>query len=254
MAAALNGMALHGGVIPFGGTFLMFNDYMKPAFRLAHLMGVQSIFVFTHDSIGQGEDGPTHQPVETLASMRSVPRACVIRPADANEVSFAWKVALERKNGPTTLVLTRQAVPVFDRSKLAPALGLLKGAYVLSEAKGGKPQVILIGTGSEVQLCLKAQETLEMEGVPSRVVSAPCLELFAAQNASYQQEVLPASVKARVVVEAATSFGWHRWAGDQGRFVTLERFGASAPGPVAMKNLGFTPENVVVAAKESLKS
>lgn len=254
MAASLNGMALHGGVIPFGGTFLMFNDYMKPAFRLAHLMGVQSIFVFTHDSIGQGEDGPTHQPVETLAAMRSTPNACVIRPADANEVSYAWKVALELKNAPTTLVLTRQAVPVFDRSKLAPASGLLKGAYVLSEAKGDKPQVILVGTGSEVQLCLKAQEALEKEGVAARVVSAPCLELFAAQNASYQQEVLPNSVKARVVVEAATSFGWHRWAGDQGRFVTLERFGTSAPGPVAMKNLGFTPENVVTAAKNSLKS
>jgi transketolase len=254
MAASLNGMALHGGVIPFGGTFLMFNDYMKPSFRLAHLMGVQSIFVFTHDSIGQGEDGPTHQPVETLAAMRSVPQACIIRPADANEVSFAWKVALERKNGPTTLVLTRQAVPVFDRSKLAPASGLLKGAYILSEANGGKPQLILIGTGSEVQLCLKAQESLEKEGIFARVVSAPCLELFASQTTSYQQEVLPASVKARVVVEAATSFGWHRWAGDQGRFVTLERFGASAPGPVAMKNLGFTPENVVAAAKDILKS
>jgi transketolase len=254
MAATLNGMALHGGVIPFGGTFLMFNDYMKPSYRLAHLMGVQTIFVFTHDSIGQGEDGPTHQPVETLASMRSIPQACVIRPADANEVSFAWKVALERKNGPTALVLTRQAVPVFDRTRLAPASGLLKGAYILSESKGGIPQVILIGTGSEVQLCLRAQDTLEKEGIRTRVVSAPCLEIFAAQSAAYQEEVLPSSIHARVVVEAATSFGWHRWAGDKGRFVTLERFGASAPGPVAMKNLGFTPENVVAAAKDSLKT
>jgi transketolase len=254
MAAALNGMALHGGVIPFGGTFLMFNDYMKPAFRLAHLMGVQSIFVFTHDSIGQGEDGPTHQPVETLAAMRSTPGSCVIRPGDSSEVPYAWMVALERKNAPTALVFTRQTVPTFDRSKLAPASGLRKGAYVLSEAKGGKPQVILIGTGSEVQLCLKAQEALEKEGVPTRVVSAPSLELFAGQNPSYRDEVLPPSVKARVVVEAATSFGWHRWAGDHGRFVTLERFGASAPGSVAMKNLGFTPENIVAAAKESLKA
>jgi transketolase len=150
--------------------------------------------------------------------------------------------------------LTRQAVPVFDRTNLAPASGLLKGAYILSDAKGGKPQVILIGTGSEVQLCLKAQETLEKEGIASRVVSAPCLEIFAAQSASYQEEVLPASLHSRVVVEAATSFGWHRWAGDKGRFVTLERFGASAPGPVVMKNLGFTPENVVAAAKDSLKN
>ncbi len=252
MAASLNGMALHGGVISFGGTFLMFNDYMKPAYRLAHLMGVQSIFVFTHDSIGQGEDGPTHQPVETLAAMRSIPHSCVIRPADANEVSYAWKVALERKNAPTTLVLTRQVVPTFDRSQAAPASGLLQGAYVLSEAKGGKPQVILIGTGSEVQLCLQAQKILEKEGIAARVVSAPSLELFAAQPDVYREEVLPSSVQSRVVVEAATQFGWHRWAGSKGRFVTLERFGASAPGDVVMKNLGFTPENVVAAAKESI--
>jgi transketolase len=253
MAASMNGMALHGGVIPFGGTFLMFNDYMKPAYRLAHLMGVQSIFVFTHDSIGQGEDGPTHQPVETLASMRSIPHSCVIRPADANEVSYAWKVALERKNAPTTLVFTRQAVPTFDRTQMSPASGLLQGAYVLSEAKSGKPQVILIGTGSEVQLCLQAQKLLEKEGISARVVSAPSLELFAAQNDAYREQVLPSSVQARVVVEAATQFGWHRWAGAKGRFVTLERFGASAPSDVVMKNLGFTPENVVAAAKKSLQ-
>lgn len=253
MAAALNGMALHGGVIPFGGTFLMFNDYMKPAYRLAHLMGLQSIFVFTHDSIGQGEDGPTHQPVETLAAMRAIPNGCVIRPADSGEVPYAWMVALQRKNAPTALVFTRQAVPTFDRSKFAPASGLLKGAYVLSEAKGGNPRVILIGTGSEVQLCVKAQELLEKDGVAARVVSAPSLELFAAQPLSYQNQVLLPSVQSRVVVEAATSFGWHRWAGAKGRFVTLERFGASAPGGVAMKNLGFTPENVVKAALESLK-
>ena len=254
MAAALNGMALHGGTIAFGATFFMFNDYMKPAYRLAHLMGLQSIFVFTHDSIGQGEDGPTHQPVETLASMRATPNGCVLRPADANETVYAWLVAMERKNAPTALVLSRQAVPTFDRNKLAPASGLLKGAYVLSEAKNGKPQVILIGTGSEVQLALKAQETLEKEGVAARVVSAPSLELFAAQSAAYQEEVLPSSVKARVVVEAAASFGWHRWVGEKGKFVTLDRFGASAPGNVLMKNLGFTPENVVAAAKESLKA
>ena len=252
MAAALNGMALHGGVIPFGATFLMFNDYMKPAYRLAHLMGVQSIFVYTHDSIGQGEDGPTHQPVETLAAMRATPNACVLRPGDSGEVPYAWLAALQRKNGPTALVFSRQAMPTFDRTKFAPASGTLKGAYVLSEAKGGKPQVILMGTGSEVQLCVKAQDMLEKEGIAARVVSFPSWELFAAQPASYQEEVLPSPVKARVVVEAATSFGWHRWAGPQGKFVTLERFGASAPGAVALKNLGFTVENVVKAAKESL--
>lgn len=254
MAASLNGIALHGGSIAFGGTFLMFNDYMKPAYRLAHLMGVQSIFVFTHDSIGQGEDGPTHQPVETLAAMRATPNGCVLRPADANETVYAWLIALERKNAPTALVLSRQAVPTFDRSKFAPAAGTLKGAYVLSEAKGGKPQVILIGTGSEVQLAVKAQELLEKEGVAARVVSAPSLELFAAQPQSYQDEVLPPAIQSRVVVEAATSFGWHRWAGSKGRFVTLERFGASAPGTVALKNLGFTAEKVVEAAKASLKA
>ena len=254
MAAAVNGITLHGGSIAFGATFLMFNDYMKPAYRLAHLMGIQSIFVFTHDSIGQGEDGPTHQPVETLAAMRATPNSCVMRPADANETTYAWFTALNRKNAPTALVFTRQAVPTFDRSKLGPASGTLKGAYVLSEAKGGKPQVILIGTGSEVQLCIKAQELLEKEGVMARVVSAPSLELFAAQDKTYQDSVLPPAVQARVAVEAATSFGWHRWTGTHGKFVTLERFGASAPGSVALKNLGFTPENVVAAAKESLKS
>jgi transketolase len=254
MAAALNGIALHGGSIAFGGTFLMFNDYMKPAYRLAHLMGVQSIFVFTHDSIGQGEDGPTHQPVETLAAMRATPNGCVLRPADANETTYSWLIALQRKNAPTALVLSRQAVPTFDRSKMAPASGTLKGAYILSEAKNGKPQVILIGTGSEVQLAVKAQELLEKEGIAARVVSAPSLELFAAQSAAYQEEVLPSLVKARVVVEAAASFGWHRWAGDKGKFVTLDRFGASAPGNVALKNLGFTPEHVVTAAKEGLKA
>jgi transketolase len=254
MGAELNGMALHGGVIPFGGTFLMFNDYMKPAYRLAHLMGIQSIFVYTHDSIGQGEDGPTHQPVGTLAAMRAVPFGCVIRPADANESAYSWLVALNRKNGPTALVFTRQNVPTFDRSKMGAASGLLKGAYVLSEAKGGKPQVILMGTGSEVQLCVKAQELLEKEGIAARVVSFPSWELFADQSAQYQEEVLPSSVKARVAVEAATSFGWHRWTGTYGKFVTLERFGASAPGPVVMKNLGFTPEKVVAAAKESLET
>jgi transketolase len=213
MAAALNGMALHGGSIAFGGTFLMFNDYMKPAYRLAHLMSIQSIFIFTHDSIGQGEDGPTHQPVETLAAMRATPNACVLRPADANETTYAWLIALQRKKAPTALVLSRQALPTFDRTKVAPASGTLKGAYVLSEAKGGKPQVILIGTGSEVQLAIKAQEILDKEGIAARVVSAPSLELFAAQPNSYQEEVLPPSVQARVVVEAATKFGWHRWAG-----------------------------------------
>ena len=254
MAAALNGMALHGGNIAFGGTFLIFTDYMKPSLRLAHLMGVQSIFVFTHDSIGQGEDGPTHQPVETLASIRAIPHAMVIRPADANEVSYAWLFAMNHKKGPTVLALSRQNVPTLDRSKFTHASQLFKGAYVLSEAKGGKPKVILIGTGSEVDLCVKAQALLEQENIPTRVVSAPCLELFEDQPLEYQNQVLPPEVSARVAAEAASSFGWHRWVGPKGTFVCLERFGASAPGVVALKNLGFTPEKVVEAAKKSLSS
>jgi transketolase len=253
MAATMNGMALHGGVLPFGGTFLIFTDYMKPALRLSHLMKQQVIYVMTHDSIGQGEDGPTHQPVETLATIRSIPHAAVLRPADANEVSYAWLYAVKNQNGPTVLALSRQNIPTLDRSMFAPASGLLKGAYILSEAKGGSPQVILIGTGSEVDLCVKAQLALEAEGIGTRVVSAPSMELFEDQSREYQDSVLPPAVKARVAVEAASPFGWHRWVGPYGTFVTLERFGASAPGAVAMKNLGFTPEKVVAAAKESLK-
>jgi transketolase len=252
MGAALNGMALHGGVIPFGGTFLMFADYMKPSLRLAHLMGIQSIFVFTHDSIGQGEDGPTHQPVETLASLRSIPHATIIRPADANEVTYAWLYALNHKKGPTVLAFSRQNVPTLNRADYAHASQLFKGAYILSEAKGGNPKVLLIGTGSEVDLCMKAQSLLEQEGIPTRVVSAPCMELFEDQPMEYQAKVLPSDVTARVAVEAASTFGWHRWVGPKGSFVCLDRFGASAPGAIALKNLGFTPEKVAAAAKESL--
>jgi transketolase len=252
MAAALNGMALYGGVIPFGGTFLIFADYMKPAIRLGHLMKTPVIYVFTHDSIGVGEDGPTHQPVETLALLRSIPGSCVIRPCDANETSQAWLAAVQRTDGPTALVLTRQALPVLDRSKYTPAHQLHRGAYVISEASNAAPRVILIGTGSEVSLFLKAQEKLEADGVPTRVVSAPCLELFAAQPPSYRDLVLPADVTARVVVEAASSFGWCRWAGSKGRYVTIDTFGASAPAEVAFEKFGFTVENVVGAAKSSL--
>ncbi len=252
MAATLNGMALHGGVLPFGGTFLIFTDYMKPALRLSHLMKQQVVYVMTHDSIGQGEDGPTHQPVETLATLRSIPHAVILRPADANEVSYAWLFAVNHKKGPTVLALSRQNIPTLDRSKFAHASGLFKGAYTLSEAKGGAPKVLLIGTGSEVDLCVKAQGLLEAEGIPARVVSAPSLELFEEQNPDYRDSVLPPAVKARVAVEAASPFGWHRWVGPQGAFVTLDRFGASAPGAVVLRNLGFTPENVAAAAKESL--
>jgi transketolase len=251
MAAAMNGMALHGGVLPYGGTFLIFADYLKPALRLSHLMGLQVVYVFTHDSIGTGEDGPTHQPVETLASLRSIPGARVFRPADANETAWAWVAALSRQDGPTCLVLTRQALPTLDRTRLGPASALLKGAYVLSDRP--EPKVALFATGSEVSLCLQAQALLDAEGIPSRVVSAPSLETFALQDPEYRDSVLPPHLKARVVVEAAGPFGLHRWGGAHGELVVMDRFGASAPGPVCFRELGFTPENVVAAAKRSLE-
>ncbi len=250
MAAAMNGMALHGGVLPFGGTFLMFVDYLKPSLRLAHLMGLQVVFVFTHDSIGAGEDGPTHQPVETLASLRSIPGARVWRPADANETAWAWLAALQRVDGPTCLVLSRQALPTLDRTQFPAASNTLKGAYVLSDRPGAR--VVLLGTGSEVDLCLKSQALLDAEGIPSRVISAPSFEAFLHQDPDYRESVLPSSLKARVIVEAASPYGLHRWAGPWGEMVVMDRFGASAPGPVLFHNLGFTPEHVVEAAKRSL--
>lgn len=251
MAAALNGMALHGGVLPFGATFLMFADYLKPALRLSHLMGLQAVYVFTHDSIGAGEDGPTHQPIETLASLRSIPGARVFRPADANETAWSWLAALRRTDGPTCLVLTRQALPTIDRGAFAGASNTLKGAYVLSDRADA--QAILIGTGSEVSLCLKAQALLDAQNIPVRVVSAPSFEAFEAQEASYRESVFPERIPARVVVEAAGSFGLHRWAGPHGEVVSMPGFGASAPGPVLFEKFGFTPEHVVEAVQRSLE-
>jgi transketolase len=253
MAAVLNGMALHGGILPFGATFLMFADYLKPALRLSHLMHLPVIYVFTHDSIGQGEDGPTHQPVETLASLRSIPHATVIRPCDANEVAVAWQYAIQNKNNPTILVFSRQNVPTLDRSNYAPASALFHGLYILSESSTAMPQVILIGTGSEMGLCLEAQKKLESQNISTRVVSAPSLEIFKQQPLDYQKKVLPPSIKARVAVEAASSFGWHSIIGECGSTICLDRFGASAPGPVVMTQLGFTAEKVVEAALTSLK-
>jgi transketolase len=250
MAAAVNGMALHGGVLPFGATFLMFADYLKPALRLSHLMGLQTVYVFTHDSIGTGEDGPTHQPIETLASLRSIPGARVFRPADANETTWSWIAALRRTDGPTCLVLTRQALPTVDRGVYSGASNTLKGAYVLSDRPDA--QAILIGTGSEVTLCLETQKILDAQGIPVRVVSAPCLEAFEAQEASYQESVLPSRLSARVVVEAASPFGWHRWAGPYGELVTMDHFGASAPGPILFEKFGFTTQNVADALRRSL--
>ncbi len=251
MASAVNGMALHGGVVPFGATFLIFSDYMRPAMRLACLMELPTRYVFTHDSIGLGEDGPTHQPVEQLAALRSIPGMTVLRPADANETRECWKAAMRCK-GPAALVLTRQKVPTLDRTELAAAEGALRGAYVLAEADGGAPQVILIATGSEVWLALAGRQRLAAEGVRARVVSMPSWEIFAAEPRDYRDAVLPPSVRARVVVEAGRRFGWERWVGEDGGFVTLERFGASAPAEVLFEKLGFTPERVVEVAKQTL--
>ena len=245
MGAAVNGMAAHGGVLPFSATFFTFSDYMKPAVRLGALSHLKVVYVFTHDSIGLGEDGPTHQPVEHLAALRAVPGLTVIRPADPNETSEAWAFAIQH-NAPTALVLTRQAVPHLDRSN-AKDPGVAKGAYILSEA-GGPPDVILIGTGSEVSLCVKAQSALTKYRVKARVVSLPSWELFSAQSAAYQESVLPAKVRKRVAIEAGASLGWHRWVGDEGTIIAVDRYGASAPGAEIFQHYGLTAENVAATA------
>jgi transketolase len=251
MGAAMNGMALHGGVIPFGATFLVFSDYMRPSVRLAALMKLHTRYIYTHDSIGLGEDGPTHQPVEHLAALRAIPRLAVFRPADANEVRECWKAAL-RWDGPAALALTRQNVPVFDRSAVASAEKTARGAYTLREAGGGGPDVILVATGSEVAIALAAADVLEQEGAAVRVVSMPCWELFEQQDEGYQQEVLPRGVTAKVVVEAGIRQGWDRWVGNEAAFVTIDRFGASAPYTVLYEKYGITVERVVAEAQRLL--
>ncbi|SHL08127.1 transketolase [Rhodothermus profundi] len=242
MAAICNGLSLHG-LRAYASTFLVFSDYLRPSLRLSALMEQPVIYVFTHDSIGLGEDGPTHQPVEHLASLRAIPNVVVLRPADATETVEAWKVALEREEGPTLLVLTRQSVPVLDRQRLAPAEGVRRGAYVLKEAQGTL-QAILLASGSEVHVALAAAEQLEAEGIGTRVVSVPSWELFKQQEPAYQTSVLPPDVTVRVAVEAGVEQGWEQWVGCQGRIVSLEHFGASAPGTVLFEKFGFTPERV----------
>src|SRR5437868_14311888 len=232
MGSTMTGISLNGGLIPFGGTFLTFSDYMRPAIRLAALSEVQVIYVFTHDSVGLGEDGPTHQPIEHLAALRAIPHLFVIRPADPAEVREAWRIAILRRHAPTALALTRQKVPVIDRQRFAKADGLRRGAYVLANTEA--PQLILIATGSEVGLALEAREKLEQQGVPTRVVSMPCWELFEEQSQEYRDEVLPRSVKARLAIEAGVREGWDRYVGPEGDVICLERFGASAPGEVAL--------------------
>jgi transketolase len=249
MGAAMNGMALHGGIIPFGGTFLIFSDYCRPAIRIAALSHIPSIFVFTHDSIGLGEDGPTHQPIEHLASLRAMPNVMVLRPADANEVSWAWKAALQHDKGPSLIVLTRQNIPTFSRNEENAASNVLKGAYVLEDSERNTPDVILIGTGSEVQLAVQARKELAEEGIDARVVSMPSWELFKQQPQEYQDQVLPPAVKARVSVEAASTFGWERWIGRDGMAIGLDHFGASAPYEELYKHFGVTAERVAEAAR-----
>lgn len=249
MGAALNGMALHGGLIPYGGTFLVFSDYMRPAIRLASLSHLPVIYVFTHDSIGLGEDGPTHQPVEHLAALRAIPNLVVIRPADANETVQAWKVAIENRRGPTALVLSRQSLPIFEAADFPM---VEKGAYVLADMGEGEPQVILMASGSEVSLIYEAGARLAAEGLCVRVVSFPSWELFEAQEEAYRQMVLPDRVRTRLAVEAGVRLGWERYVGASGRVLSLERFGASAPGKVLFEKFGFTVENVIANVWEML--
>ncbi|AJE03327.1 transketolase [Geobacter pickeringii] len=244
MGAILNGMAAHGGMIPFGGTFLTFSDYLRPSLRLAALMGVRVIHVFTHDSIALGEDGPTHQAVEQLAALRAIPNLTVIRPADANETVVAWRLALERRNGPTALVLSRQNLPVLDRTRFAAADGVRMGGYVLRETEGGGPELILIATGSEIPLVIASEERLRERGIRARIVSLPSWELFDAQPREYRDAVIPPAVTARLVVEAGSPLGWHRFVGERGAVIGVERFGTSAPGEVVMREYGFTVDNI----------
>ena len=253
MGAAVNGMAVHGGVIPFGATFLAFADYMREPIRLSALSHYPSIWVFTHDSIGVGEDGPTHQPVEHLATLRAIPGMTVIRPADANETAVAWKVAVERRHGPTLLALTRQNVPTLDRSLFAPADGLERGAYVLADLGEGDPELILMASGSEVSLIIEAGLHLAAEAVAVRLVSFPSWELFAAQDQAYRESVFPTLAKARLAVEAGVSMGWERWVGEKGAILGIDRFGASAPSEVVYREFGLTIGNIVKRALQLMR-
>lgn len=252
MGSLMNGMALYGGVIPYGGTFFVFSDYMRPVIRLASISGIKPIYIFTHDSIGVGEDGPTHQPIEHLASLRCIPKVVVIRPADANETSFAWRYALEHKGSAVALVLTRQGLPILDQKKYPSAEGLLKGAYVLYQSNE-KPELILMASGSEVQHALKAASELEKAKIKVRVVSFPSWELFEKQSAEYKESVLPASVLARVSIEAGVAQGWQKYTGLFGANISIEKYGASAPEKVLMDKYGFTVENICATAKQVIK-
>jgi transketolase len=253
MASIMNGMSRHGGVRPYGGTFLIFSDYMRPSIRLASFMHQPVLFIYTHDSIGLGEDGPTHQPIEQLSSLRAIPGLTVLRPADANETAVAWKVAIEHTHGPVALVLTRQKLALIDRSKYAPADGVSKGAYVLADAAGGAPKVVLMSSGSEVAIALKAHEQLAAAGIASRVVSMPSMELFAAQDDAYRASVLPAGVP-KVAIEAGAPMSWDRWIAGNGEVIGITRFGASAPYEKIYQGFGLTPEHMAEVAKRYAQS
>ena len=244
MGSIVNGMAYHGGVIPFGATFMVFSDYMRPPLRLAALSHLGSISVFTHDSVGVGEDGPTHQPVENLAALRAIPNLIVLRPADANETREAWKIAIENRHQPTALALTRQALPILDRAELYGARGLRQGAYVLADVGEGKPQIILMASGSEVSLIVEAGKRLASQGIAVRLVSFPSWELFTEQEQSYRDAVLPPEIELRIAVEAGVSLGWHRWVGTQGQVLGIDRFGASAPAKAVFEQLGLTVDQI----------
>ena len=250
MGSIVNGIAVHGGVVPYGATFLVFSDYMRGAMRIAAISHMPSIWVFTHDSIGVGEDGPTHQPVEHVAALRAIPNMVTLRPGDANETAVAWKVAVARRNGPTALALTRQGMPTLDRDVYASADGVEKGAYVLADLGEGDPQIILMASGSELNLAVEAGKQLAAEGTSVRVVSFPSWELFEAQDADYKASVLPAGVTKRVAVEAGISQGWHRYVGLNGVVVGVDKYGASAPFKKVFEEYGLTVENVVAQAKQ----
>jgi transketolase len=252
MVAILNGLAL-SKLRPFGATFLIFSDYARPAMRLSALMELPTIFVFTHDAMGDGEDGPTHQPVEHLASLRAMPGLTLLRPADANEVVEAYRYIIQLRHRPAVLVLSRQALPTLDRKKYAPAAGVARGAYVLADPPGGKPEVLLIATGSEVSLAAEAHERLAADGIRSRVVSMPSWDIFERETQEYRASVLPPEVNARVAVEQASTFGWERYVGPTGRVVGMHTFGASAPLKALQQEFGFTVDNVVAAVKEQLQ-
>jgi transketolase len=252
MGGIVNGMAVHGGIMPYGGTFLVFSDYMRPAIRLSALSHYPSIWVFTHDSIGVGEDGPTHQPVEHLAALRAIPGLFVIRPGDANEVSEAWRLAILRRDGPTALLLTRQDLPVLDRDVFASAQGLRRGAYVLADVGEGEPRIILMASGSEVSLIVEAGVRLAADAICVRLVSFPCWELFARQDPDYRDTVLPAHIPLRLAVEAGVTLGWERWTGDHGKIIGVDRFGASAPYKTIYNKFGLTAGQIVETTQKML--